>query len=123
MAFYADRGARTPAGAVALLMFDGPELIGSGAVFPSMVPGVAVLGMMIATVAQGRGAGRALLDHLIGVARDGGFRRFELGVYVDNDRAVLLYASAGFVDEGAKRYDTIRDGGHACTREMAMALR
>jgi L-phenylalanine/L-methionine N-acetyltransferase len=123
VAFYADRGAKTPPGAVAPLMFDGPELIGSGGVFPSLVPDVAVLGMMIATAAQGRGAGRALLDHLIAVAREAGFRRFELGVYVDNDRAVRLYTSAGFVDEGAKRYDTIRDGGHACTREMAMAPR
>ncbi len=120
VAFYADRRERTPPGAQAWTMWDGDTAIGSGGLFPSGPPGVAMLGMMIGTAAQGRGAGRALLAHLLAAARASGLRRVELGVYVDNDRAVALYRSAGFLEEGARRCDAIRDGGQASTLEMAL---
>jgi putative acetyltransferase len=48
--------------------------------------------------ARGRGIGRAMVDHLIGVARDRGFRRvsLETGSMPAFAPARSLYASAGF---------------------------
>lgn len=47
-------------------------------------------------VAQGRGLGRLVLDHLLGHARDIGCRRVHLEVRSDNAPAVGLYESRGF---------------------------
>ena len=48
--------------------------------------------------ARGRGVGRALVDHLIGVARERGYRRvsLETGRRPAFAPARRLYASAGF---------------------------
>lgn len=45
---------------------------------------------------RGRGVGRALIDQLIGTARDAGRRRVALDVAVSNPRAEALYRRAGF---------------------------
>jgi putative acetyltransferase len=47
---------------------------------------------------RGRGVGRALLDHLLGAARDRGFRRvsLETGTTPEFAPARALYAGAGF---------------------------
>lgn len=45
---------------------------------------------------RGRGVGRALIDQLIGTARDAGRRRVVLDVAVSNPRAEALYRRAGF---------------------------
>ena len=54
--------------------------------------------MHTAEAARGRGIGRAMLAHLIGAARDRGFRRLSLktGSQPAFARARSLYASAGF---------------------------
>jgi putative acetyltransferase len=54
--------------------------------------------MHTAEFARGRGIGRAMLDHLIAVARERGFDRLSLetGVQPAFAPARLLYASAGF---------------------------
>jgi putative acetyltransferase len=54
--------------------------------------------MHTAEPARGRGIGRAMLQHLIGVARDGGFQRLSLetGSTAAFAPARALYASAGF---------------------------
>jgi len=54
--------------------------------------------MHVEEASRGRGLGRALLDHLIGVARDRGFRRISLetGSTPAFEPARSLYASAGF---------------------------
>jgi len=61
-----------------------------------------VKSMHTAEAARGRGIGRALLDHLIGVARDRGFRRLSLetGSMAGFAPARSLYASAGFEECG-----------------------
>ena len=57
-----------------------------------------VKSMHTAEEARGRGVGRALVDHLIGVARERGYRRvsLETGSGPAFEPARRLYASAGF---------------------------
>jgi putative acetyltransferase len=54
--------------------------------------------MHTAQAARGRGIGRAMVGHLIGVARDRGFRRvsLETGSMAAFAPARSLYASTGF---------------------------
>ena len=58
--------------------------------------------MHTAQAARGRGIGRTMLTHLIGVARDRGFRRVSLktGSQAAFAPARSLYASAGFTPCG-----------------------
>jgi ribosomal protein S18 acetylase RimI-like enzyme len=52
---------------------------------------------------QGRGGGRALMDALLGWARsDARVEKVELQVRSSNARAIALYRSLGFVEEGRK---------------------
>ena len=55
--------------------------------------------MHTAAAARGRGIGRAMVEHLVGVARAAGFRRvsLETGTSPAFEPAHALYASAGFV--------------------------
>jgi ribosomal-protein-alanine acetyltransferase/tRNA threonylcarbamoyl adenosine modification protein YeaZ len=58
------------------------------------------------------GLARALVRALIGLARDAAHPRIDLEVRVDNDAAIALYASEGFVPVGRRpRY--YRDGSDA----------
>ncbi len=50
----------------------------------------------VASELRGRGVGRALIDQLIGTARDAGRPRVVLDVAVSNPRAEALYRRAGF---------------------------
>lgn len=61
------------------------------------------------------------LQQAITLASETGARRIELGVYEDNQRAMALYQAAGFVVEGTRRYEMLREGGHASTVEMRLA--
>jgi putative acetyltransferase len=59
--------------------------------------------MHTAAEARGAGIGRAMLNHLIGVARDRGYQRLSLetGSMAGFAPARALYASAGFTECGA----------------------
>jgi putative acetyltransferase len=61
-----------------------------------------VKSMHTAEAARGRGIGRAMLEHIIGVARRRGFRRLSLetGSMAGFVPARTLYASAGFEECG-----------------------
>lgn len=72
---------------------------------------VASIGMSVATRAQGRGVGGALMTALTETADRLRLHRVELGVYVDNDRAIRLYERFGFRREGKQRLMVFRDGG------------
>jgi putative acetyltransferase len=58
--------------------------------------------MHTAQAARGRGVGRAMLDHLLALARGHGYRRIylETGTMAEFAAARALYASAGFVPCG-----------------------
>ena len=78
------------------------ELLAVGAI-KQLEPGHAeIKSMHTAQAARGRGIGRALLGHLIGLARDRGCTRISLetGAIPAFAPARALYASAGFVPCG-----------------------
>ena len=69
---------------------------------------------------QGRGIGRALMESLLDIADNWlMLKRVELSVFTDNERAVRLYESLGFVVEGTKRYAAVKNGVHADEYLMA----
>ncbi len=75
------------------------ELLGVGALKQLGDDHAELKSMHTAQAARGRGVGRAMLDHLIGVARERGLRRvsLETGSMPAFAAARSLYASAGFV--------------------------
>lgn len=79
----------------------------------------ASLGIMVHDAWQGRGIGRALMAAAIDVAdRWLNVLRVELEVFPDNERAIKLYESFGFVAEGRKRMAAFRDGQYVDTVVM-----
>ena len=61
-----------------------------------------VKSMHTAESARGRGIGRAMLAHLLALARERGYRRvsLETGAMAAFEPALALYRSAGFVETG-----------------------
>lgn len=91
------------------------ELIGSGGLHPVSqslrTRHVAGLGMVVAHDWWGRGIGSGLMERLLDWADNwAGLLRVELGVYVDNERAIALYRKFGFEVEGTQRALALRDG-------------
>lgn len=120
--FYTQRHRDTPPGhALFALEADG-AFAGIGGIHPTPLDEVVVVGMALGVDWQGCGGGRALMSGLLRAARDRGARRVELAVWADNARARALYAASGFVEEGVRRGDGIRDGGHGDSLEMALDL-
>jgi ribosomal-protein-alanine N-acetyltransferase len=62
-----------------------------------------ILNICIIPAAQGQGWGRALLHHLLDLAREGGAQEVFLEVRASNDRARGLYESEGFHQVGRRR--------------------
>jgi putative acetyltransferase len=78
------------------------------------------LGICVHPDGQGKGLGWALLAAALDYAdRWAQVLRIELQVYADNQRAVRLYESLGFVVEGRLRGAALRDGVYADTLAMA----
>lgn len=69
-----------------------------------------VLGIGVLKEHRGRGVGAALLEATLADARRKGFKRIELSVRVDNERATRLYEKFGFATEGRMRRHTLVDG-------------
>lgn len=80
----------------------------------------ASVGIMIHKDYQGKGIGRALFNEVLDLA-DNWLKlvRIELGVFVDNKRAIKLYESLGFQIEGTKKYAAIKNGEYADEYIMA----
>jgi ribosomal protein S18 acetylase RimI-like enzyme len=88
-----------------LVAVDGDEVVGWCDITPSTMSGfthVGRLGMGVRREWRGQGLGRGLLQDCLSYARRAGIEKVELEVYADNEAAVRLYESFGFVREGLK---------------------
>ncbi len=61
-----------------------------------------ILNLCVRPELQGRGLSRQVLDHLLDLARDVQVRTMFLEVRLSNNRAMQLYASAGFCEIGVR---------------------
>ncbi len=78
------------------------------------------IGMAVHDAYAGRGAGGALMAAVIDLADNWlQLKRLELGVYVDNTRAVALYERFGFEREGVNRAYAWRNGAFVDSLAMA----
>lgn len=78
-----------------------------------------MLGISVASEAQGQGVGSALMVALCDYSdRWVGALRLELSVYTDNARAIGLYRKFGFEIEGTMRGYALRDGQFTDTHAM-----
>lgn len=78
------------------------------------------LGLSVASAAQGRGVGSALMAAMCDYAdRWVAALRVELTVFVDNERAIGLYRKFGFETEGRLRAYALRDGQYVDVFTMA----
>ena len=78
------------------------------------------LGIMVHRDYQHQGVGAALMKTALDLADNWLMLvRVELGVYVDNERAICLYKKMGFEIEGTKRKSAIRNGAYV--DELIMA--
>jgi L-phenylalanine/L-methionine N-acetyltransferase len=81
---------------------------------------VRLLAIALAPDWQGRGAGRQLMERLLDWADQwAGVLRIELNVHVDNERAIALYRSLGFVEEGRHRGYALKNGQYVDSLSMA----
>jgi len=71
---------------------------------------------------RGLGLGRALLDTAVDWARAVGIAKLTLGVFPSNARAIALYRSAGFVEEGVLRGHLRLPGGDRDVMLMGLGL-
>ena len=58
--------------------------------------------IIVANQHRGTGVGRLLMETAIEWGRAVGLSRLSLGVFSSNDRAISLYRSLGFVDDGVR---------------------
>ncbi len=69
----------------------------------------------------GQGLGRKILEELLGIVfEELGAHRLFLDVFADNARALHLYGSLGFVDEGTLREAALRDGQYCSLQLMSL---
>lgn len=79
-----------------------------------------MLGISVASEAQGHGVGKALMQALCDYAdRWAQVLRLELTVFADNARAIALYRRFGFEHEGTMRAYAMRDGQYVDALAMA----
>ena len=77
-----------------------PSRRASGADYEWEDGAAGLFGMWVAPSARGQGAGGALVDAVVAWARAEAFPRILLDVGDDNEPAIHLYASRGFVPTG-----------------------
>ena len=64
--------------------------------------GFGEIGMLVERGWRGRGAGSALLDAAISLAREQGLHKLSLEVFAHNTAAIALYRKHGFAEEGRR---------------------
>lgn len=81
---------------------------------------VRMLGIGLAPEWQGRGLGRRMITRLLDWADNwAGVLRVELHVHADNPRAIALYRSLGFVEEGRHVAYALKGGRYVDSFSMA----
>jgi len=84
---------------------------------------VAEIGMSVRKAYWGQGIGRTTGEYLKEWGRNVGLRKLTLRVFDDNARAIALYRSLGFIEEGRLRQDVLRaGGGYSDTLVMGLFL-
>lgn len=102
-------GAKKVIGSISLTVNKSPRIRHSGSI-----------GITVSRDYQGKGIGRALLNKIIDLADNWLMLvRLDLEVFTDNQRAINLYKSSGFVIEGTKKYAVIKDGKYQDEYMMA----
>jgi len=81
----------------------------------------AEIGITVFKANWGIGLGRHMMEFLVAWSRSEGLRKLTLRVFDDNDRAIRLYRTLGFVEEGRVREDMLRtDGRYSDTIFMGL---
>jgi len=80
------------------------------------------LGMGVLSDYRGKGIGARLIEDALYAAKEFGFERVELEVYVSNVSAVKLYETRGFKHEGVKRKARKLDGKYDDILMMALFI-
>ncbi len=98
-----------------LAAWEGDDLVGLLAVHGERLARMRHLGrleMMVAAPFRGRGIGGAMLASCLRWAEANPMlRKISLAVFADNDRAVALYQSHGFVQEGRREGEYLLEDG------------
>ena len=91
--------------------------VGLGAGFSDAPGMLMVVAMWTDPSARGRGVGRAVLEHVVGIAHARGLQA-HLWV-VDGNRAQQLYESAGFAPDGGR--EPLHEGSELMMRHLVLA--
>ena len=107
-----------------LVAVSGGRIVGCAALHPVSASlrrsHARVLGIGILPQWQRRGIGRRLMERLLDWADNWGHvLRVELQVHADNERAIALYRSLGFVEEGRHRAYALKNGRYVDSFSMA----
>ena len=102
----------------------GERIVGSAGLHPIAASlrrnHVRLLGIALLPDWQGRGVGRQLMERLLQWSDQwAGVLRIELMVHADNPRAIALYRSLGFVEEGRHTGYALKDGKFIDSISMA----
>jgi ribosomal protein S18 acetylase RimI-like enzyme len=115
---WARDGARSE-GQALYLAWDGEHAVGIAGAFRDDAIWH-VFSMWVDPAHRGNGTGRALLDAVVGFARDHGAAEVVLSVTDGNDAARALYERYGFVDTG--HAEALRSHPELQVRDMKLAL-
>ncbi len=83
---------------------------------------VAEIAIIVSNAYRGAGFGRSMLEMAIAWTRQVGIAKLSLQVFTRNDRAIALYRSLGFVDEGVARGEVRMPAGDRDLLLMALRL-
>jgi RimJ/RimL family protein N-acetyltransferase len=99
---------------IILIAHDGERIVGHLQISIGTSPRFREMGELIIYLHQefqNLGLGAAMMKEGIGLARERGLHRVELGVIADNHRAIRLYEKVGFRREGVKRENYLGEDG------------
>jgi ribosomal protein S18 acetylase RimI-like enzyme len=83
---------------------------------------VGEIAILVSNSQRGAGLGRALMEMAIAWGRSVGLAKLSLRVFPDNQRAISLYRSLGFEDEGLVRGEVRMPSGDRDMLLMGLAL-